>query len=73
MAGAWSSESEKLANLRSRVLEYNIDPDEPRAPKNYVDLGHLAALVAKTTLDAISAYADDVRSSRQIKGGIPLA
>ena len=52
MAGAWPAESEKLANLRSRVLEYNIDPDEPRAPKNYVDLGHLAALVGKTTANA---------------------
>jgi 3-methyl-2-oxobutanoate hydroxymethyltransferase len=28
------------------------------------------AQVAKTTLDALSAYADDVRSARQIKGGI---
>ena len=52
MAGAWDAESDKLANLRSRVLEYNIDPDEPRAPKNYVDLGHLAALVGKTTGNA---------------------
>jgi 3-methyl-2-oxobutanoate hydroxymethyltransferase len=30
------------------------------------------ANVAKITLDAIAAYADDVRSSRQIKGGIPV-
>ena len=30
------------------------------------------ANVAKITLDAISAYADDVRSARQIKGGIPV-
>ena len=30
------------------------------------------ANVAKIALDAISAYADDVRGSRQIKGGIPL-
>jgi 3-methyl-2-oxobutanoate hydroxymethyltransferase len=28
--------------------------------------------VAKITLDAISAYADDVRGARQIKGGIPV-
>jgi 3-methyl-2-oxobutanoate hydroxymethyltransferase len=28
--------------------------------------------VAQLTLDALSAYADDVRSARQIKGGIPL-
>ena len=49
MAGAWAAESDKLANLRSRILEYNIDSDEPRAPKNYVDLGHLAALVGTTT------------------------
>ena len=31
------------------------------------------AQVAKTALDAITAYADDVRAARQIKGGIPLA
>lgn len=30
------------------------------------------ANVAKITLDAITAFADDVRSARQIKGGIPV-
>jgi 3-methyl-2-oxobutanoate hydroxymethyltransferase len=30
------------------------------------------ANVARITLDAISAYAEDVRSGRQIKGGIPV-
>jgi 3-methyl-2-oxobutanoate hydroxymethyltransferase len=30
------------------------------------------ANVAKVTLDALSSYASDVRSSRQIKGGIPV-
>jgi 3-methyl-2-oxobutanoate hydroxymethyltransferase len=30
------------------------------------------ANVARTTLDALTAYADDVRAARQIKGGIPL-
>jgi 3-methyl-2-oxobutanoate hydroxymethyltransferase len=30
------------------------------------------ANVARTTLEAIGAYADDVRAARQIKGGIPL-
>ena len=30
------------------------------------------ANVARTTLDALTAYAEDVRASRQIKGGIPL-
>lgn len=30
------------------------------------------ANVARVTLDALSAYADDVRSARQIKGGIPV-
>jgi 3-methyl-2-oxobutanoate hydroxymethyltransferase len=30
------------------------------------------ANVAQVTLDALSAYADDVRGARQIKGGIPL-
>ena len=30
------------------------------------------ANVAQVTLEALSAYADDVRSARQIKGGIPL-
>jgi 3-methyl-2-oxobutanoate hydroxymethyltransferase len=30
------------------------------------------ANVAKTTLDAISAFAEDVRAGRQIKGGIPV-
>ncbi|MGA1286453.1 MAG: 3-methyl-2-oxobutanoate hydroxymethyltransferase [Rubrivivax sp.] len=30
------------------------------------------AHVAKTALEAISAYADDVRSARQIRGGIPV-
>ncbi len=52
LTNVWENESEVLAALRSRVLEYNIDTDEPRAPKNYVDLGHYAALVGKTTADA---------------------
>ena len=30
------------------------------------------AQVARITLDAITAYADDVRAARQIKGGIPV-
>jgi 3-methyl-2-oxobutanoate hydroxymethyltransferase len=30
------------------------------------------ANVARITLDAISAYADDVRAARQIKGGIAV-
>jgi 3-methyl-2-oxobutanoate hydroxymethyltransferase len=30
------------------------------------------ANVAKVTLEALAAYADDVRAARQIKGGIPL-
>jgi 3-methyl-2-oxobutanoate hydroxymethyltransferase len=30
------------------------------------------ATVARITLDAITAYADDVRAARQIKGGIPV-
>jgi len=30
------------------------------------------AQVARTALDAITAYADDVRAARQIKGGIPV-
>jgi 3-methyl-2-oxobutanoate hydroxymethyltransferase len=37
--------------------------DEP--PDTYAN-------VARITLDALSAYADDVRSGRQIKGGIPV-
>jgi 3-methyl-2-oxobutanoate hydroxymethyltransferase len=30
------------------------------------------ANVARITLDAITAYAEDVRAGRQIKGGIPV-
>jgi 3-methyl-2-oxobutanoate hydroxymethyltransferase len=30
------------------------------------------ANVARITLDAITAFADDVRAARQIKGGIPV-
>jgi hypothetical protein len=52
LASAWETETNKLATLRSKVLEYNIDTDEPRAPKNYVDYGHFAALVGKTTADS---------------------
>ncbi len=52
LTNVWKSETDKLATLRSKVLEYNIDTDEPRAPKNYVDLGHYAALIGKTTSDA---------------------
>ena len=30
------------------------------------------ANVARTTLDALTAYANDVRAGRQIKGGMPV-
>jgi len=30
------------------------------------------ANVARITLDALGAYAEDVRAARQIKGGIPV-
>jgi 3-methyl-2-oxobutanoate hydroxymethyltransferase len=30
------------------------------------------ANVARITLDALGAYAEDVRAGRQIKGGIPI-
>ena len=30
------------------------------------------ANVARVTLDALTAYAEDVRASRQIKGGVPV-
>jgi 3-methyl-2-oxobutanoate hydroxymethyltransferase len=35
------------------------------APDTYVN-------VAKLTLEAMTAYADDVRSARQLPGGIPV-
>ncbi len=48
-------------------------PDEMAARLNFLESKTEAyANVAKVTLDALSAYAADVRAARQIKGGIPL-
>ena len=42
-------------------------------PSSWIDsTAESYANVARITLDSINAYADDVRSSRQIKGGIKI-
>ena len=60
--GPWLDGRMRMAHAAIGYAASTID----KPPETY-------ALVAKIALDAITAYADDVRSSRQIKGGIPLA
>ncbi len=59
--GPWLDGRMRMANAAIGYAASTID----HPPETY-------ALVARIALDAISAYADDVRASRQIKGGIPL-
>ena len=42
----WSNESDSLSRLRSKVTEFSVSPEEPKAPRPYVDLGDMAALFA---------------------------
>ena len=59
--GPWLDGRMRMANAAIGYAASAID----NPPDTY-------AHVARIVLDAITAYADDVRASRQIKGGIPL-
>lgn len=59
--GPWLDGRLRMAQAAIGYAAASID----QPPETY-------AAVAKTVLDAISAYADDVRAARQIRGGIPL-
>jgi 3-methyl-2-oxobutanoate hydroxymethyltransferase len=59
--GPWLDGRMRMANAAIGYAASTID----NPPDTY-------ALVARIALDAITAYADDVRAARQIKGGIPL-
>ena len=59
--GPWLDGRMRMANAAIGYAASTID----NPPETY-------AQVARIALDAITAYADDVRSARQIKGGIPV-
>jgi len=59
--GPWLDGRMRMANAAIGYAASTID----NPPDTY-------AQVARIALDAISAYADDVRAARQIKGGIPV-
>jgi 3-methyl-2-oxobutanoate hydroxymethyltransferase len=59
--GPWLDGRVRMAHAAIGYAESAID----RQPDTYAN-------VAKTTLDALSTYADDVRAGRQIRGGIPV-
>jgi Clostripain family len=46
---AWESERNTLAGVRKKVLEYGIDPEDPHAPRDFIDLGDYATLIATST------------------------
>jgi Clostripain family len=45
----WEAERNTLAGVRKRVLEYGIDPENPHDPKDFVDLGDYADLIANSS------------------------
>jgi Clostripain family len=60
----WNDESDVLSSLRSKVTEYSISPEEPKAPRPYVDLGDLASLfLAKSSSSDVRNAAKNVLSS----------
>lgn len=59
--GPWLDGRMRMANAAIGYAASTID----NPPETY-------AYVAKTALDALSVYAEDVRAARQIKGGIPV-
>jgi 3-methyl-2-oxobutanoate hydroxymethyltransferase len=59
--GPWLDGRMRMANAAIGYAAATID----QPPETY-------AQVARIALEAITAYADDVRSARQIKGGIPV-
>lgn len=46
---AWESERNTLAGVRKKVLEYGINPEEPHAPRDFIDLGDYANLISTST------------------------
>ena len=46
---AWEIERNTLAGVRKKVLEYDINPEEPHAPRDFIDLGDYANLIAAST------------------------
>lgn len=60
--GPWLDGRVRMANAAVGYASSGVD--EP--PDSYAN-------VARTVFDALRAYADDVRSGRQIRGGIPVA
>jgi hypothetical protein len=60
----WNDESDVLSSLRSKVTEYSISPEEPKAPRPYVDLGDLASLfLAKSSSSDLRNAAKNLISS----------
>jgi 3-methyl-2-oxobutanoate hydroxymethyltransferase len=59
--GPWLDGRMRMAHAAIGYAASNLEPK-----------AETYANVAQITFDAISAYADDVRSARQIKGGIPV-
>lgn len=59
--GPWLDGRVRMANAAIAYAASTID----NPPETY-------AYVAKTTLEALVSYAEDVRAARQIKGGIPV-
>jgi 3-methyl-2-oxobutanoate hydroxymethyltransferase len=59
--GPWLDGRMRMAHAAIGYAERNID----KPAETYANVAQLA-------LDAITAYADDVRAGRQIKGGIPV-
>ena len=49
LQNAWEVERNTLAGVRKKVLEYGIDPEEPHAPRDFIDLGDYANLIASST------------------------
>jgi len=59
--GPWLDGRMRMANAAIGYAAATID----QPPETY-------ALVARTALEALGAYAEDVRAGRQIRGGIPI-
>jgi hypothetical protein len=46
LLNVWDANEQRLAAVRGRAIEYNMDNQDPHAPHDYVDLGDFAAKLA---------------------------
>jgi hypothetical protein len=49
---AWTQDPDAVTDARAKSLEYSFDPDDPHAPRDFIDLGQFADLASGRSANA---------------------